>query len=237
MNTVLHRSDERGHANHGWLDAKHSFSFANYYDPQKVHFGALRVLNDDTVAPGAGFPEHPHDNMEIITIPLSGSIAHKDSMGNASVIHAGEIQVMSAGSGIFHSEFNNSEEEELRLFQIWLFPHTKNVKPRYDQINLKKLKKKNDFIQVLSPNKNDQGVWIYQDAWFNMGDFDKGIKVNYQIHQPNNGIYLMVIEGSIQIAGETLNKRDAIGITEIQKIELETQSNSSLLLIEIPMNY
>ena len=235
MKTIIHRSDDRGKANHGWLNAMHSFSFANYYDPNKVHFGALRVLNDDIIAPGTGFPEHPHDNMEIITIPLSGAIAHKDSMGNSSVVHTGEIQVMSAGSGVFHSEYNHSKEDALNLFQIWLFPNVKNIEPRYDQISIHELSKPNSFYQVLSPDKNDQGVWIYQDAWFNMGVFDKGIQPIYNLHSKSNGIYLMVIEGSIHIGNETLHKRDAIGIWEVDKIELETNEPTQLLLMEIPM--
>ncbi|TLX74682.1 pirin family protein [Labilibacter sediminis] len=236
MQTVIHRSESRGHANHGWLDAKHSFSFANYYHPEKIQFGALRVLNDDTIAPGAGFPEHPHDNMEIITIPLSGKIAHKDSMGNSSVISAGEVQVMSAGKGIFHSEYNYNKDEELKLFQIWLFPNKKNVEPRYDQITLKDLAQENEFYQILSPDKEDQGVWIHQDAWFYLGDFKSGLMKSYHLNNPKNGIYLMVIDGSITINNTELNQRDAIGITETEQLDIETISNAKLLLMEIPMN-
>ena len=235
MKTIIHKSEDRGHADHGWLNARHSFSFANYYDPQKVHFGALRVLNDDVIAPGGGFPKHPHDNMEIITIPLSGSLAHRDSMGNSSVIKTGEIQVMSAGSGIFHSEYNFSEKEELNLFQIWLFPKVKNVEPRYDQIALHPIATDNQFYQILSPDKNDQGVWVYQDAWFNMGSFDKGIKATYGLHSSSNGIYLMVIKGSIKIGDDTLKERDAIGISDLGHLEITTLSDSQLLLMEIPM--
>ncbi len=236
MKFIIHRADDRGNANHGWLNAQHSFSFANYYDPKKLHFGALRVLNDDTIAAGAGFPEHPHDNMEIITIPLSGSIAHKDSIGNKSVIHEGEIQVMSAGKGIFHSEYNFNKDKELKLFQIWLYPNQKNVEPRYDQITIGNLQKENAFFQVLSPNKADQGGWIYQNAWFNMGYFDAEIKTNYQFHMETSGVYLMVIEGSIKINGETLNKRDCIGITETKTIDIETLKGAKLLLMEVPMS-
>ncbi|WP_066631898.1 pirin family protein [Labilibacter marinus] len=237
MKVQLFKSEDRGHANHGWLDARHSFSFANYYDPKKVNFGALRVLNDDTIAAGAGFPEHPHDNMEIITIPLSGMIAHKDSMGNQSVIKAGEIQVMSAGSGIFHSEFNNSSDEELKLFQIWLFPKVKNVEPRYDQISISTLEKKNELFQILSPNKDDDGVWIHQDAWFNMGNFEAGKNATYNLNNKTSGVYLMLIEGEIKVADHTLTTRDAIGITEAESIDIETKSSAKLLLMEIPMNY
>lgn len=236
MQTVIYKSDSRGHANHGWLDARHSFSFANYYHPQKINFGVLRVLNDDKIAPGAGFPKHPHDNMEIITIPLSGKLAHKDSMGNESVISTGEVQVMSAGTGIFHSEYNYSKDEELKLFQIWLFPNKKNVNPRYDQISINDIKIKNEFYQILSPNKDDQGVWIYQDAWFSMGDFEAGIKQSYSIKKTTNGIYIMVIEGDVFISQEKLSSRDAIGIKNTDKIEIKAITNTKLLLMDLPMN-
>lgn len=236
MQTVIHRSESRGYANHGWLEARHSFSFANYFHPEKINFGVLRVLNDDRIAPGEGFPKHPHDNMEIITIPLSGKLAHKDSMGNESVINTGEVQVMSAGTGIFHSEYNFNKDQELKLFQIWLFPNRKNVEPRYDQISLKDISTKNKLYQILSPNKNDQGVWIYQDSWFHMGDFDAGVKQNYSIKKPNNGIYILVIEGNIAINSEELGFRDAIAITNTDQIEFESITNSKLLLMDLPMN-
>ncbi len=237
MKTIIHKAEERGHANHGWLNAWHSFSFANFYNPKKVHFGALRVLNDDTIAPGAGFPEHPHDNMEIITIPLSGTLAHKDSMGNESIIKAGEVQVMSAGTGIFHSEYNYDKEKELKLFQIWLFPNNKNVKPRYDQVSLKSIEKQNEFFQIVSPNKEDQGVWIYQNAWFHLGYFDKAITKNYELKQNGNGVYIMVINGELKVGNHYLKKRDAIGITEIESIDLETINNTKLLIMEVPLSY
>ncbi|MGD9772447.1 MAG: pirin family protein, partial [Parabacteroides sp.] len=172
MKTVLHKAASRGHANHGWLESYHTFSFANYYNPQRIHFGALRVLNDDKVSAGMGFGKHPHDNMEIISIPLSGELEHKDSMGNVAVIKAGEVQVMSAGSGIYHSEFNKREDKEVRFLQIWVFSNKKNVTPRYDQISIKEIAKDNAFYQILSPNSDDQGVWIYQDAWFHLGKFE-----------------------------------------------------------------
>ncbi|WP_439182902.1 pirin family protein [Carboxylicivirga taeanensis] len=237
MQTHIYKADSRGTADYGWLKATYSFSFANYHNPERIHFGALRVLNDDVIAPGGGFDTHPHDNMEIITIPLSGQLAHKDSMGHTSVIKSGEIQVMSAGKGVFHSEFNASQTEPLNLFQIWLFPNEKNVAPRYQQIALETLEKRNELYQILGPDKNDKGVWIYQDAWFYMGKLDAGWKGSYQIKKEGNGLYLMVIEGEVTIAGQNLSKRDAIGITNTMEVEIEALSNSHLLLMDLPMNF
>ncbi len=235
MQKIIHTSVSRGHANHGWLDTKHTFSFANYYNPERIHFGALRVLNDDIIAAGTGFGEHPHDNMEIITIPLTGSVSHKDTMGNVSVVRAGEIQVMSAGSGIFHSEHNRGKEV-LNMFQIWLFPNQKNVTPRYDQVSLESLKKENEFYQVLSPDKDDQGVWIYQDAWFFMGDFDAGRQVTYTVKKPGNGVYIMVVEGEITIDGAKLGKRDAIELTELSDVYIRIDKKTKLLVMDVPMS-
>ncbi|MEM9325887.1 MAG: pirin family protein, partial [Bacteroidota bacterium] len=178
---VLHRASSRGHANHGWLDTHHSFSFANYYNPERMNFGVLRVLNDDRVAGGRGFRTHPHDNMEIISIPLEGDLQHKDSMGNVAVIKEGDVQVMSAGTGIRHSEFNKNGDKEVKFLQIWLFPRAKNVAPRYDQISMDRVAQSNDFYQILSPNPNDEGVWIHQDAWFHMGDIQQGKSASYQL--------------------------------------------------------
>lgn len=236
MEFTLHKSDSRGHANHGWLNAYHSFSFANYYDPEKIHFGALRVLNDDTIAAGEGFGTHPHDNMEIITIPLSGDLEHKDSMGNSGIIRKGEIQVMSAGSGIQHSEFNANADKKLKLLQIWVFPNKKNVEPRYEQISLKDLEKENELFQILSPNKEDQGVWIHQDAWFHMGNLKSGWKGNYTLKGNNHGVYIFLIDGNIDVENNELTKRDAIGIIETKDISIHVKEDSQILLIEIPLN-
>jgi len=235
MKTVIHKSDSRGFANHGWLEARHSFSFANYYNPDKLSFGALRVLNDDIIAPGDGFPQHPHDNMEIITIPLSGAIAHKDSMGNSSVIKTGEIQVMSAGKGIFHSEYNYNKDQELNLFQIWIIPNVKNIVPRYDQLNLDDILKQNELIQILSPNKDDKGVWIYQDAWFHLGDYNKEASVEYILKNKKNGVYIMIIEGEVSINDTKLVAKDAIGIWDSTAIIINTKPASKFLIIEVPM--
>ncbi len=234
-NTVLHTANSRGHANHGWLNAYHSFSFANWYNPDRVQFGMLRVLNDDTVAAGMGFGTHPHDNMEIITIPLEGDLAHKDSMGNAATIKTGDVQVMSAGTGIQHSEFNPNHNQHTKLFQIWLFPKLRNVTPRYQQITLDVTKQKNDFAQILSPNPDDEGVWIYQDAWFYLSDFDAGFSKKLSLKKEGNGFYIMNMEGQIEVDGQKLEKRDALGIWETNEIQIKAATNAKFLVMEIPM--
>lgn len=234
---VIHRANERGSANHGWLQVNHSFSFAGFFDPDKVHFGALRVLNDDYIAPNKGFPTHPHDNMEIITIPLSGALAHKDSMGNSSTINAGEIQVMSAGEGVMHSEFNPLEKDWTNLFQIWIFPNKKNVAPRYDQFKIDDLNTKNRFAQLVSPNPEDEGSWIHQEAWINMGEFDANQEITYKLHDANSGAYLMVVEGEIEVENEKLSKRDAIGLSNIADIRIQISKEAKLMLLEVPMEF
>ncbi len=236
MKTTIYKSDKRGHADHGWLKTNHSFSFANYYDPEKIQFGVLRVLNDDWIAPGEGFGTHPHDNMEIITIPLSGELEHSDSMGNSGIIRKGEIQVMSAGMGIQHSEFNASTKNELTLLQIWLYPNKQNVEPRYDQISLKDIEKKNELFQILSPNKDDQGVWIHQEAWFHLGNLDSGWKGDYMLKGNKHGVYVFVIDGKVEIENNQLLTRDAIGITETNKITISALEKANILIMEIPMN-
>jgi redox-sensitive bicupin YhaK (pirin superfamily) len=235
-NSVLHKANTRGNANHGWLNAYHSFSFASWYNPERIQFGMLRVLNDDTIAGGMGFGTHPHDNMEIITIPLEGDLAHKDSMGNESVIKTGDIQVMSAGTGIQHSEFNPNATEQTKLFQIWLFPKTRNVTPRYQQITLDPSEQKNNFAQILSPNANDAGVWIHQDAWFYLSDFDSGFSKSLTLNKEGNGFYIITIEGEIEVNDTTLEKRDAIGIWETNELVVKATTQSKFLIMEIPMN-
>ena len=235
MNSVLHKANTRGHANHGWLQANHSFSFANYYNPERMHFGVLRVLNDDTIAPAMGFPTHPHDNMEIITIPLEGDLEHKDNMGNGTIIKNGDIQVMSAGTGITHSEFNANKGDYCKLLQIWLFPNKRNVTPRYDQIAIRSLAKENCLYQVLSPNKEDDGVWIHQNAWFNIGEYEKSTTETYSLHQEDNGVYLFVIEGNVNIHNHSLEKRDGFGVWNTDKIEFTAEKSSKVLLMELPM--
>lgn len=235
-NTVLHKSDTRGHANHGWLDSHHTFSFANYYNPDRMHFGVLRVLNDDRVDPGMGFGTHPHDNMEIISIPLEGDLEHKDSMNNVTVIKNGDIQVMSAGTGIYHSEYNKNADKLTKFLQIWVFPNKKDVTPRYDQITLKLEDRHNKLQQILSPNKEDAGVWIHQDAWFHLGTFDKDFATEYAIKRKGNGVYAFVIKGDIMIDGQLLNERDGMGIWDTDKISLVAKSaGAELLLMDVPM--
>ena len=236
MKTVLHTANSRGNANHGWLNAYHSFSFASWFHPDRIQFGMLRVLNDDTIAAGMGFGTHPHDNMEIITIPLEGDLAHKDSMGNTSTIKSGDIQVMSAGTGIQHSEFNPNADQHTKLFQIWLFPKYRNVEPRYQQITLDPSLQKNNFDQILSPNPDDSGVWIHQDAWFYLSNFEADFTKKLSLKKEGNGFYIMTIEGKIEVNGQKLETRDALGIWETTAIEIKALSNAKFLIMEIPMD-
>jgi quercetin 2,3-dioxygenase len=235
MNKIIHRAEDRGYADHGWLKAHHSFSFAEFHDMSKVHFGELRVLNDDSIAPGRGFGKHPHDNMEIVTIPLAGAIKHGDSMGNEGVIKTGDVQVMSAGKGIVHSEFNASTTEFLNLFQIWVFPKVRNIEPRYDQKTFLPEGRKGKFQVLVAPDKTEGSMWVNQDVWFNLGDFTAGQEINYSTKLKNNGIYLMVVSGEVEVAGETLKKRDAIGLWDLKKADIKMNSDAQLLVIDVPM--
>ncbi len=235
MKSVLHKAGTRGNANHGWLDSYHSFSFANYYNPDRMHFGVLRVLNDDTVAAGKGFGTHPHDNMEIISIPLEGALEHKDSMGNTAVIEAGDVQVMSAGTGIFHSEYNKHKDKLVKFLQIWVFPNKKNVTPRYDQITLQTQNLKNQFYQILSPNPDDDGVWIHQNAWFHLGNLEKGHSEAYSIKAEGNGLYAFVLDGNISIEEQALQSRDGFGIWDVDCVQIQADSDAKVLLMEVPM--
>ena len=236
MNTVIHKANTRGNANHGWLNSNHTFSFANYHNPERMSFGALRVLNDDRVQAGMGFGTHPHNNMEIISIPLEGDLEHKDSMGNVAVIKEGDVQVMSAGTGISHSEYNKSKSKEVKFLQIWVIPKKKGVEPRYDQISTSNIEKENKFYQVLSPNENDQGVWVNQDSWFHLGNFTKGNFDKYQLKKEGNGIYVFVLEGEVEVDNEKLSKRDGIGVWNTDSITVKASQNARLLLMEVPMN-
>ncbi len=235
MKKTFYPANERGKSDIGWLKANFSFSFASYYNPEKVHFGVLRVLNDDIIAGGGGFGSHPHDNMEIITIPISGALEHKDSMGNIGVINAGEVQVMSAGTGVVHSEYNHSKTEAANTLQIWLFPKYENIKPRYDQKSFTDTLKPNTLVTLISPEKSDDTLWINQDATFSMGDFEAGQRINYAIKAPGNGVYIFIIDGSVKIDGQVLNKRDAIGISETDSLSIETESLTRVLIMDIPM--
>lgn len=235
-NMVLHKAATRGHANHDWLDTYHTFSFANYYDPERMHFGVLRVLNDDTVAAGRGFGTHPHDNMEIVSIPLQGDLEHKDSMGNTQVIRQGDIQVMSAGSGITHSENNRNADQLTRFLQIWVFPNKRNVAPRYDQLTLNPTERRNRLQQVLSPDPHDDGVWIHQDAWFHLGSFDAGKNAAYDLKRKGNGVYVFMLEGSAVVNDQVLERRDGLGIWDVDRLELTAGNNGAeVLMMEVPM--
>lgn len=236
MKTAIHKAESRGGKSIGWLNSYHTFSFSDYYDPQRMNFGVLRVINDDTVAPGAGFGTHPHSNMEIISIPLEGDLEHKDSMGTVKVIKQGEIQVMSAGTGVTHSEYNHSKNEEVKFLQIWVIPNKQNVTPRYDQQTIADLAVPNEFYQILSPNKDDAGVWIHQDAWFSLGDLKADAEVNYTLKNSANGVYVFVIEGAVNINGEQLNQRDGMQITDAVMFNATATANSKVLLMEVPMS-
>jgi redox-sensitive bicupin YhaK (pirin superfamily) len=235
MIKIIHRAEERGGANHGWLDTRHSFSFANYYNPEKMGFGLLRVLNDDWVAPGMGFGKHPHDNMEIISIPLQGALKHADSTGREAVISTGDVQIMSAGSGITHSEVNASNSEKVNFLQLWIFPAEKNITPRYEQKTFNEEDRKNKFLTVVSPEKDSNSVWINQDAYLALGNLDTQTTTTYKLNKPNHGAYVYVLEGSVEVAGEILSKRDALGIANTADIKVEAKENSQLLIIEVPL--
>lgn len=236
MKTILHKANTRGHTNHGWLDSYHTFSFSSYQNPERIHFGALRVLNDDSVAAGMGFGAHPHDNMEIISIPTSGDLEHQDSMGNKQVIKQGDVQAMSAGTGIQHSEKNKNHDKEVKFFQIWVFPKVKNVEPRYDQQTFADRDKHNKLLTVVSPlGSADGGVQIHQDAWFSLGKLDKDFSTSYALKNSNNGVYAFVIEGDVTINGQSLNRRDGLGITETDTLEIKADSHAELLLMEVPV--
>lgn len=239
MTTQLYKSNERGKANFGWLDANFSFSFGNYFNPDKVQFGMLRVLNDDTIAAGMGFGTHPHENMEIITIPLEGGLKHRDSMGNEGVIGFGEIQVMSAGTGISHSEMNASEKERAKTLQLWVFPEKEDVEPRYDQKSFDLASKINTFVNVVSPrDKNDgNALWVHQQTFFNLGIFESGTNANYKVNIAKNGVYLFLIEGEIEVDNQTLNERDAMGITNFEDFDIVVKKQSKILLVEVPMTH
>ena len=233
--TILHLADTRGDANHGWLQSKHSFSFANYYNPERMHFGMLRVLNDDTVEAGMGFGNHSHVNMEIISIPLEGDLEHKESMGNMTVIREGDIQVMSAGSGIQHSEYNKNKDRVVKFLQIWVFPNQQNVMPRYDQMTLNKVDRKNKLQQIVSPNVDDAGVWIHQNAWFHLADFDQGTAVDYIFKGDGNGLYVFVLKGDLKVDDQPLHTRDGLGIWETNSVRITAHSKAEFLLMEVPM--
>lgn len=235
MKTIYHAADSRGDANHGWLKSRHTFSFANYHNPERMGFGALRVINDDFVISGQGFGKHSHRDMEIISIPLSGKLGHGDNIGNNGIIETGEIQVMSAGTGITHSEMNGDDKEDVKFLQIWVIPNKMNVEPRYQQVRMDEIMQPNEFNQVLSPNADDAGVWIHQNAWFSMGDFDKNVTQTYELKDPNNGVYIFVISGKVVVNDNTLNTRDGLGIWDTKNFTMDVIDDAKVLLMEVPM--
>ena len=235
MKTVVDKSQSRGYANHGWLKTYHTFSFADYYNPKRIQFGMLRVLNDDTVAPGYGFDTHPHSNMEVISIPLKGYLRHGDSVENVKVITPGDIQVMSTGRGIYHSEYNDSETETLEFLQIWVFPKEKNTPPAYGNFDIRPTRQKNEISYIIAPDGTAPAS-ILQDAWFAMGTLEAGQKKEYQLHRKNQGVYLFVIEGEVKVEENTLNRRDGAGFWDTDKIEISVLKNATVLLIEVPMD-
>lgn len=235
MKSIIHSADRRGHVNFGWLDSHHSFSFGNFYDPEKVHFGMLRVLNDDIVSGGSGFGTHPHDNMEIVSIPLTGALQHKDSTGRQTVINENDVQIMSAGTGIRHSEYNYDKNNATNFLQIWIIPKKRNIEPKYDQKTFDPAERVNKLQTVVAPD-DDNAVWINQDAWFSLGNFKSDFVASYSLKKPGNGVYAFVIDGNVTINDQPLFKRDAIGVWDIDKLSITAVTDAKVLLIEVPMN-
>lgn len=234
--SIYHQADSRGRADHGWLLSRHTFSFANYHDPERVRFGLLRVINDDIVKPSMGFGTHPHENMEIVSIPLTGSLRHQDSMGNRHIITAGEVQIMSAGSGLTHSEYNNSDSEEVNFLQIWVFPEEQDITPRYGQKRFEPADRRNRFQSLVAPERNTEAIWINQQAWFSMADLEAGAILTYVKRRPESGVYLFVIAGDLTANGHRLARRDGLGLTGPDDIELRAATTSEVLAIEVPLH-
>ena len=237
MQKIIHRADSRGHANHGWLNSFHTFSFAGYQDLQRMNFGLLRVLNDDEVLGGRGFGSHPHDNMEIVTIPIKGALEHRDNTGRHGIIQSGDVQIMSAGTGIVHSESNPSPDERVNFLQIWVFPKKRNITPHYDQKTFDPKGRKNQMQLVISPDSSPETLWINQDAWFYLGNYQKGQEDAYHPTSPENGIYLFIIEGQLEVEGEVLSKRDGLGISDpAGPISIKALDDTYFLVMDLPMN-
>ena len=237
MNEIIHRNASRGLADHGWLQSRHTFSFADYDNPQRVNFGLLRVINDDVVKPSMGFDTHPHANMEIVSIPLAGALRHQDSMGNSYVIRTGEVQVMSAGSGLTHSEYNNSDHDDVKFLQIWVFPKRQDIPPRYGQKRFDAAGRENRFQVLVSPEDSDKTIWINQDAWFSLADIQSGTRIRYQKHLAENGVYFFVIEGRVEIDGVSIERRDGMGLVDDRNHLLAATQDAQVLAIEVPMSH
>lgn len=236
MKTTVHRASTRGHANHGWLDSSHTFSFAGYHNPERMNFGMLRVLNDDFVEGGMGFGSHPHDNMEIISIPLSGSLEHQDNMGTKAVIKTNDVQIMSAGTGVVHSEYNHSADDKVNFLQIWVFPKERNIEPSYDQKTFMPEDRINTIQTVVSPEKDNGALWINQDAYFNLATLKSGFETSYELNDSKHGVYAFVIEGDVEIGGEKLGKRDGAGFWDVENLDIKAGSDAEVLLMEVPMS-
>jgi len=236
MEKIIHKADTRSFSNHGWLQSYHTFSFAGYYDPERIHFGALRVLNDDIVKGGMGFGTHPHDNMEIVSIPLNGALEHRDNTGRHEVIRTNEVQIMSAGSGISHSEFNASKTDPVNFLQIWVFPKLRNIAPRYQQRTFEPEGRQNKLQVVVSPEADGDALTINQDAWFSLGRFEEGQTVEISPKMPQHGSYLLVLEGEVEVAGEVLKRRDAIGLSNYDSATVKALKAADFLLIDVPMS-
>lgn len=234
MTTILHKANTRGNANHGWLNSYHTFSFANYYNSERTNFGLLRVLNDDTVSAGMGFGKHPHDNMEIVSIPLEGDLHHNDSTGRDKIIKQGDVQIMSAGSGIMHSEMNANKNKEVKFLQIWVFPEKRNIEPRYEQKTFSAEDRKNKLQTVVAPN-DSSALWINQQAWFTLGNFDANFSTIYTLHNNKNGVYVFLIKGSVSINNIELNERDGLGVSATETLNIKALSDAEILLIEVPI--
>jgi len=235
MKTILHKADSRGRADHGWLVSRHTFSFANYHNPERMNFGLLRVINDDIVKPSMGFGTHPHENMEIVSIPLSGSLKHQDSMGNRHIITAGEVQVMSAGSGLTHSEYNNSDRDEVNFLQIWVFPKARDITPRYGQQLFERNDRRNRFQTLVSPEKDSAAIWINQDVWFSQASLGAGMTIDYRKKRAENGLYFFIIDGRIEIGGHELERRDGLGLTDEDQVQIKAQTQAEVLCIDVPL--
>lgn len=235
MKTILHKANTRGHNSFGWLNSYHSFSFGQYYNPERIHFGALRVLNDDTVQEGMGFGKHPHDNMEIVSIPLYGDLHHNDSTGRNEIIRQHDVQIMSAGSGIAHSEMNANKDKEVKFLQIWVFPKEHNITPRYQQKSFKPEDRINQILTVVAPD-DDHAVWINQDAWFSLANLNKDVEKEYPIHQQGNGVYVFLIKGTATINGVSMEERDGLGVSDTNLLKIKADSDVEILLIDVPMN-
>lgn len=235
MQTILYKANERGSADYGWLKPNYYFSFGQFHDPAKIHFGLLRVVNDDFIAGGGEFPTHPHDNMEIVTIPLTGALQHKDSTGGNGIIKAGDVQIMSAGTGVQHSEANASAHEPVSLFQIWVFPKEKNIAPRYAQRTFNISERQDRWQVVVSPIDTDDALWINQDARFALTNLNASASLPYHTAFKGNGVFLIVLNGKAKINNTLLEKRDALGISETDTFTIEAVENTELLAIEVPM--